>query len=232
MEARLRMTTRNMTPVYIIAGQYPPVWPVMLSHGDTIRPNHWSLEFLSRAQFEDAQHVLTAHDDDYNPRTSDEGADISPVGTALWALSEKAWDWLPALEASGCRIAHRVRVAQGTKNYKLIHSAPVLDLLDHGNTELTINDVSGTISWIRKAHLYEWDGDPPLMFHALMHHPKEYRGTKVSASKWTFVSQAFADELKRRGLTGVNLYPVPRTAPPPGGLGPVVVYTPAKAPET
>ncbi len=215
-----------MINVYSIIEQSPQLWPIKLRCDEPIEQDWWRLDVMPPSAFEEAEHVLNAIDDDYSHQSADLCADIAKVESGIWAFCEKAWDWIPGLESSGCRIAHKVRVSKGTKNYKLVYCAPVLDLLDHKTADFSWND--GLISWVRGCHFYEWDGVPPLMFQVLFHNKKEYRGVKASPSMRCFVSQDFSDELDKRMLTGVNLVPVPRTKRPVQISEPknVIVYSP------
>ena len=129
-----------MTPIYSIGENPPCDWPTQLRITKPIEKNWWSLDVISRPAFEDTEHILEAIDDDYNELLSDDCADISKVDSAVWAFSETSWDWLPRLKDSGCRIANNVRVSRGSKRYKLVYCAPVLDLLDHENADFSWND--------------------------------------------------------------------------------------------
>lgn len=217
-----------MTPLYAIARKPPIEQPYHLHYSEPMKQNWWSLDVIQRSAFEEAKHLLDPIDGDYNPRFSDECADVDDAGSAIWAFAETAWDWLPDLRASGCRIADQVRVKRGRKQYKLVYCAPILDLLDQDNSNLSWN--GGLISWVTDTHLYEWEGAPPLMFQVLFHNREEYRDVMARPSMRCFVSQAFVDEYQRRGLTGVDFHLVPRTKRPPHAPEPksVVVHRPSR----
>lgn len=223
-----------MIPIHLMIETmegFPKGRPASFERLDLEGQNLWTLDVLPRSGFEDAHHTLNPVNDNYRPRTSDQCDDIVNAGVigAAWAFSEKAWDWLPALEASGCRVAHNVDVKRGRKRFKLVYAAPILDLLDHEQSELTWNN--GKISWINNIHLHAWAGQPPLMFQLLFHNKIEYRGVTSCPSGRTFVSQAFVDEATRRSLTGVDFHILRRT--PRSGNEPadVVVHCP-RSPDT
>ena len=215
-----------MIAVYSIDGKPPLEQPYRLRTIESVKQNWWVLDVVKPADFESAEHILNVRHEGEDSGASDDCLDIDEVDSAIWAFSERAWDWLPALEASGCRIASKVKVVRGNKRYKLVYPAPVLDLLDHKRTGLTWN--AGTISCIGDVHLYEWEGEPPLMFQVLHHNRKMYRGVMESPSMKCFVSQAFVDEVTRRGLTGLDFTLLPRTKRPATVPEPdkVLVYRP------
>lgn len=212
-----------MIPLYRIEEHDPDLHKMRLEEfGER---NYWGTEFIARAQFEDATHLLHAVDDNHHYGRSEQAPDISRADTAIWTIPETAWDWLSTLEADGCRIAHNVRIEKGKRQFKLVYAAPIMDLFDIESSGAASTDILGpiswngdTISWVRQYCFYEWDGPVPLMFQVLHHNRNGalYRGSSFGISGRSFVSQAFKDEYERRNLTGLRFIEVPRTAAPPG----------------
>ena len=212
-----------MIRVFGIEEVFPPEREFWMRRDHRMNKNYWGLELVSHANFEEAEHLLCAEceeDDVYG--SSDMCPDLCEADTGIWTLPEKAWDWIPALQASGCRIAHNVKVERGSKQYKLIYAAPVLDLLDHDRSKLTWNE--DTISIVHHWHLYDWAGELPLMFQVIFHNRSEYRGSMFGLSGKCVVSEAFVAECERRGLTGVTFTEIPRTQRPADKSAPEQVY--------
>lgn len=175
--------------------------------------------------FEQGEHELTTLGSDDGVYTSDRCQDIDKVDSGIWAFSEKAWDWLPELEAAGCRIASNVKV-DGEKRYKLVFPGPVLDLLDIKNSDIGYNESAGAISKVYKHYLYEWDATPPAMFRIWYPGPK-----KSGSSMDTFVNQDFVDRYNQLDLTGLEFTLMDRTPPPEDAARPFnpILYWPSHA---
>lgn len=219
------MEETKSTPIYQIGVSQIFLLGQKVHLKKPIQKNWWVYDVVSRSDFEDAEHTLVTYDDRYKAGKSDQAPDICAADNSVWAFSELAWGLLPELEASGCRIAHNVRVERGNKKFKLVYPAAVLDLLDHNLGYYSWN--GGLISAVSEAHLYAWDGIPPLMFKVLLHHKEEYRGVTKSPYRGTFVSAAFKQETEQRKLTGIDFFEVPRSSPPQHqSKSGVIVYTP------
>lgn len=202
-----------MDRVYQILEQGPREFDYMMRREPNFEQNVWGMELVSTDQFEGAEHILIAQGTDYKGGgTSDKCPDMCEVDRGIWTIPEKAWGWIPELQAAGCRRAENVKVKKGKKQYRLIYPAPVLDLLDHTATTLTWN--SGTVSAAHDWHLYDWDGAVPMMFQVIYHNKIEYKGSMFRLSGRCAVSKAFVDEYTRRGLTGVEFKEIPRTKRP------------------
>lgn len=214
--------------IYAIWPTSDEIVPITTQLVASIQQDWWNYEVIKQSDFENAEHVVKAVGPDYEPATTDECGDVSYATTSVWTFSDRTWDWLPELAQSGCRIAHKVKSEKGSKQFKLVYPAPIVDLLDYERSEYTLNGVTNTISHIRKHCLYEWAGELPMMFHLLLKHPATYRGVTVSPTTGTFASQRFADEYARRGLTGIDLIPMERTKRPANIEEPknVIVYSP------
>lgn len=108
---------------------------------------------------------------------------------------------------------HNVQVAKGSKQYKLVYAAPLLDLLDIENSDEVVWN-SDTISWVRGTHFYAWPGPLPLMFQVIYRNRAAYNGSMFGLSGKTYVSQTFKDEYEKRELSGLSFFAIPRTTPP------------------
>lgn len=180
---------------------------VRLENGFSLNQDWWTCEVMAETPFEQGRHTLVMRGPHKHQKyTSDDCQDLDRAYSGVWAFSEKAWDWLPALEAAGARIAPDVQV-DGSKRYRLVFPGPVLDLLDHVHSD--IGYIDGAPDQVRKHYLYEWNATPPPLFRLWR------RGSKKSGSSmdW-FVSQQFVDEYRRRDLTGMEFVPMERTRRP------------------
>ena len=84
-------------------------------------PQSWStLEVMQQSDFENKVHTLCVLDSSEKERPTDALQDLVSAHPGIWAISERAWDWLPELKRSGCRVAENVHVT-GAKRYKLIY---------------------------------------------------------------------------------------------------------------
>lgn len=200
------------TNIYLIENIVLPNKTYGLHRDGLFETNYWNEVLIKPEDFELASHTLDVIDDDYKKGTSDRAVDFYELIAPVWAISEKGWSWLPELVAGQCRVAENVSVSKGKKQYRLIHPRPVLDLLDHGSSELIWNN--DVISWVRNTHFYEYDGEIPLMFQVIYKNRSEYNGSMFRLSGRTFVSQAFKDRYEELGLSGVEFYLIPRTPAP------------------
>ena len=181
---------------------------------------------MSPEAFEEGEHELTTLGCDDKIYTSDDCQEIDKVDTGIWAFSEKSWDWLPELEAAGCRIASNVKV-DGQKRYKLVFPGPVLDLLDTKHSEIVYNQPTGAISHVNKHYLYDWAATPPAMFRIWYPSP-----TKSGSSTDAFVNQHFVDTYNKLGLTGLEFTLMDRTPPPESAapFNPILYWPPHAKP--
>lgn len=182
---------------------------------------------MERRDFEEKTHNLVVLDQNEVEQPTDTLQDLVSVFPGIMATSEIGWSWLTDLKKSGCRIAENVLV-NGSKQYKLIYPGAVIDLLDHEHSDFSWNEATGTISTVRACSIFEYSSEVPLIFQMLFHNRKEYRESMVRPSMQCFVSQTFADELNRRGLTGVELLPTCVTKRPAesGEHADMIVYRP------
>jgi hypothetical protein len=206
-----------MEKIYGIQESMNPIAEFTLRRPIALDKNYWNTTFVTPDQFENGSHMLEAWNGAYEHGSSDQCPDVNEADIAIWTMPEKAWDWLPALQASGCRIAHNVHVERGGKAFKLVYAAAVCDIFDVANS-LNVEWNGNTISWVRGTRLYAWDAPLPMMFQVLYlnRDGAEYKGGRFGLSGRCYVSSAFKEEYERRDLTGLEFGEMPRTQPPEG----------------
>ena len=191
-----------MTPIYLLATGVDDKYRYGGLLESSIKKNWFSQHVMTVADFEQAHHKLLVLDSKERDVPSERLHDIDEVHPAVFAFSEHAWPLLPALQSCGCRVADDVEVT-GKVRFKLVYPGRVLDILDHERSEVIINEAAGAVSHVRNRTLHLIEGEPPLMFHVMLHGPE-----KSGPSIDVFVSQAFIDAYDELGLTGASFFPV------------------------
>ena len=171
--------------------------------------NFWGPSLVQKQDFEDAAHLLMAEDEEYVLTESNKCADICEVEPAIWAISEDASDLSNALIASGCRLARDVTVKKGTKKYKLLYVAPVLDLLDIESSDIVWN--SDQISWVRNPCFSKPESPVPLAFQVRFNNRNgaKYRGSDYGLSGKVYVSEEFKTLYEKGRFSGLEFVKIP-----------------------
>lgn len=182
-------------------------FPVMLERDYTLNgflKRNWFAstmnDVLPREQFEDNEHRLEAIyalEDVSKKADIEKAPDFYMVDLGIYALAEKYWDWIPAWQAAGCRVAENV-IPAGTRRFKLLFPTAVVDMVDMKHTRIRPNTNAPTDRERRPiTAIFEPQEKPPYIFRMIIRE-EDFGGARISGD--CFVNSTFRMDCERLGI--------------------------------